>query len=372
VPLTSELVAPDYAGACVSGLIPALLGPRGTADLPHWFPEVVRGAKQVVLLVLDGLGWTQLQRFGDFMPAVSAMQGRAITTVAPSTTATALTSIATGMAPGEHGVVGYRFALRGEVLNTLRWSTASGDARRRFPAREIQPIPGFCGASVPVVTKAEFAGSGFSDAHLRGGRLCGWRATSTLVWRIRTEVEAGAPFVYAYYDGIDKVAHEFGLSGAYQAELIGADRIVTELLARLPEGTVLLITADHGQVDCAGGTVSPHPDVLAQTAMQSGEGRFRWLHAKNGAATALADAARAHHGHHAWVHTVDEVIDAGWLGPRVSPEARRRLGDVALIAQGITSFDDPADSGPYVLISRHGSLTPDEMLVPLVAAPCTR
>ena len=44
-----------------------------------------------------------------------------------------------------------------------------------------------------------------------------------------------------------------------------------------------------------------------------------------------------------------------------------RLGDVALAAHEPVSFHDPADTGPFELICRHGSLTSAEMLVPLLA-----
>jgi len=60
------------------------------------------------------------------------MTGGPISSVVPSTTATALTSIATGLPPGQHGVVGYRVAVNGEVLNILRWTTPNGDARHRI------------------------------------------------------------------------------------------------------------------------------------------------------------------------------------------------------------------------------------------------
>jgi predicted AlkP superfamily pyrophosphatase or phosphodiesterase len=362
-------VLPNYGGACVSGIVPALLGPRGTNALPSWFPAPAHGAKQVVLLVLDGLGWDQIGEHPEQTPTLSKMVGGPITTVVPSTTATALTSIATGMAPGEHGIVGYRMNMRGEVLNVLRWSTATGDARRRFPAKEIQPVPAFVGATVPVVTKGEFASTGFTDAHLSGGRLVGWRMPSTLVHNVIEEVRRGASFVYAYYDGVDKVAHEFGLHGAYRAEVAAADRIVADLLAGLPSDAVLLVTADHGQIDCGTSSITLSPDVLRLVDVQSGEGRFRWLNAKAGAARDLLAAAQAAHGHQGWVVSVEQTIDEGWFGPRVTPEAKRRLGDVALVAQGTATFDDPADSGPYVLISRHGSLTSAEMLVPLLASP---
>jgi hypothetical protein len=104
------------------------------------------------------------------------------------------------------------------------------------------------------------------------------------------------------------------------------------------------------------------------TRGSSGEGRFRWLHAKPGAGDELLAAATAAHADVAWVVSRAETIENGWFGPVVSPPMANRLGDVALVAREPVSFDDPADSGPYPLVCRHGSLTPAEMLVPLLAA----
>ena len=362
------LVLPDVDGACVANLVPALLGPRGTGALPPWFPPAVRDARQVVLLVLDGLGWQQLCDRRALAPTLAALVGGPITTVAPSTTATALTSITTGLQPGEHGVVGYRFPVRSEVLNTLRWSTPAGDARTRIPPHRIQPVPAFLGASVPVVTKAEFASSGFSGAHLAGARLHGYRALSTMLVELRRLLVAGERFVYAYYDGIDKVAHEYGFGEHYDAELAFADELAARVRDLLPADAALLVTADHGQVHVGDAVRTLDPSIRALVAHQSGEGRFRWLHARAGAAADLEAAARAAHGHEAWVVSTETIVADRWFGATVTPTARARLGDVALVARDAVSFDDAADSGPYHLVCRHGSLTADEMLVPLLAA----
>jgi predicted AlkP superfamily pyrophosphatase or phosphodiesterase len=103
-------------------------------------PEPVAGADQVVLLVLDGLGWDQLQDRRHLAPTLSSMLGGPITSVSPSTTATALTSIATGLTPGVHGVMGYRVAVDHEVLNILRWSTPQGDARKPMPHDDMSDL----------------------------------------------------------------------------------------------------------------------------------------------------------------------------------------------------------------------------------------
>jgi hypothetical protein len=80
----------------------------------------------------------------------------------------------------------------------------------------------------------------------------------------------------------------------------------------------------------------------------------------------VADAANAFHGDVAWVRTRDQVIEEGWLGGTPTADIATRLGDVALIPFEPTAFLDPADTGELRLKARHGSLTADEMLVPLL------
>ena len=319
-------VLPDYGGACLSNVIPALLGPH-LDPAPAWFPPSALQAPQVVFLVLDGLGWDQLQAHRSLMPVLSAMDGGPITSVVPSTTATALTSISTGLPPGEHGVVGYRIDVHGEVLNVLRWSTPRGDARRAIPPEQLQPYEPFLGQRPPVVTKAEFFGSGFSLAHLNGVRWRGWRVPSTLTTEVRDLLAGGEPFVYAYYDGIDKVAHEYGLGAHYRAELTWVDRLIGDLLEVMPPGGVLLITADHGQVD-VGDNVRPLERGPPFAHSWTVGGRASTLAPRLRRArlsTSLTPRRRATAGC-AWVVSREQVVDEGWLGPRVLPGAVDRLG----------------------------------------------
>jgi predicted AlkP superfamily pyrophosphatase or phosphodiesterase len=370
--VSDEPVLPDYGGACLSSVVPALLD-RFDAEVPSWLPEPARGAPQVVLLVLDGLGWQQLEADRIHAPTVAAGQGGAITSVVPTTTATALTSITTGRPPADHGVVGYRVRVAGtdgdddEVMNVLRWRTAAGDMRRRRPAEEFQSLPPFGGLSVPAVTRTEFASTGFTAAHLAGTRLVGWSVPSTLVVEVRRLLGEGERFVYAYYDGLDKVAHEHGLGQYYAQELRTVDRLVGDLIDVLPVGAALVVTSDHGQVEVGTSARLPGPDLLAAVDLLSGEGRFRWLHARPGATADVAAAAEQEHGAEAWVRTREQIVDDGWFGGPLTKEVAHRLGDVALVARAPVAFLDPADTGETRLLARHGSLTEAEMYVPLVA-----
>ncbi len=361
-----ELVLPAYGQGCLTGLMPYLVG---VGPRPQALPADGASAKRRVLLVLDGLGWEQLVERAEITPALQACAGGPVTTVAPSTTATALTSLTTGLEPGEHGVVGYRMVVEDEVMNSLRWGTKNWpDARKVAPPEQIQPFEPFLGHDVAMVNKAEFRSSGFSGAHLRGATLTPYRTIATLVHEVARLVREGAPFVYTYYDGVDKVSHEYGFGSVFDAEVVFADRLVAAILEILPSGVELIVTADHGQVDCRNGVVALDDGVLDHTRLLSGEGRFRWLHAKPGAAADLLEAAADHHQHHAWVRSIEQIEDEHWFGRSLSRAARSRLGDVALCPFEPIAFFDPDDSGPFELVGRHGSLTSAEMYVPLLSA----
>jgi hypothetical protein len=358
-----EAVKPDYAGPNVTNVVPALLGIRPV----DWLPAPVTDADAVVLLVLDGLGWEARATHGDALPELAALDGGPITTVVPSTTPAALTSIATGLPPARHGVTGFRMRVDGGVLNAIRWQREN-NKRPPDPA-SVQRNPVFGGRPVPVVTKAEFRGSGLTGAHLRDTEFHGWQTAAVLVEHVRALVAGGAPFVYAYYPGVDEVAHAHGLLGAYYpAELAAADALVGALLDALPTRAALLVTADHGQVHLAAESWVGLGAVDSMIETYAGDARFRYLHARAGVgADDLAAAATDVVGKHAWVLTREQLLDEGWMGADPYGPARARIGDVVLAARDAVGFVDPTFTRETGLRSGHGSITAAEMLVPLVA-----
>ena len=354
-------VRPVYDGAGVAGLVPALLG-VAPAD---WLPACIEGATTIVLLAIDGLGWGAITDGPAELEELRGLEGGPVPTVVPSTTATALTSLTTGLGPGVHGVIGFRVRIDGSVLNVLTWQSES---RRAPDAMEVQRHAPFLGREVDIVTKAEFRNTSFTDVHLRGARFHGWPALSSLVELCRRLAEQKAPFVYGYYPGVDTVAHAHGLhDGFYAAELRAADRLVGDLLDALPPECALVVTSDHGQVHVGADGWLPLSPIIELVDACSGDGRFRYLHARRGAAPELLAAARSEFDDHAWVLSRDELIDEGWFGPEVSAGTKRRIGDVVLAAKGTVAFVDPALEREARLVSAHGSLTPDEMLVPMLA-----
>lgn len=364
----AEPLIPDYAARCTANLVPELVKTLTGAPAAGWMPGVVNGASQVVLLVLDGLGWEQLQEHAALAPTLVAFEGGPITTVAPTTTAAGLTSIVTGRPPAAHGIAGYRLLVNGDVLDVLKWRNSSGDARASVVPEEFQRHVAFAANEVPVVTRSHFIGSGFTSAHMQGAKLIGYSAASSLpveVWRL---AKAGEPFIYAYYDGIDTIAHAHGMGEHYDAELYTVDRLVRDMAAGLPEGCALVITSDHGQVQVGGRNLDLDGDIVERCWQFSGEGRFRWLHAHEGAYFDVLNMCKERYGELAWVKTRHELSDEGWFGGPIDDRVASRLGDIALVAAAPVAFNDPSHDRERQMQCRHGSLTSAEVRVPLLAS----
>ena len=366
----TQPVLPEYEGACTANVVPELIKATLGAPTAAWLPSSLEGAKQIVLLVLDGLGWEQLQEHSAVSPTLTSFDGGMITTVAPTTTAAGLTSIVSGRPPSVHGILGYRMSV-GElgVLNVLRWEDVDHrDLRSDIVPTDFQIQPAFAANEVPAVVRQHFKGSGFSRAHLQGAKVIGYSVPSSLpveIWRMARE---GEQFIYAYYDGIDTVAHAHGFGEHYDAELYTVDRLIRDILAGLPRDAALVVTSDHGQVSVGNKTLDIDSDIAEKCWRFSGEGRFRWLHAHNDDVDGLAPICRERYGDLAWVMTKQELSDAGWFGGPLDERAMSRLGDVALIASDPVAFHDPTSDGERNMACRHGSMTAAEVRVPLLAS----
>ncbi len=373
----TPLTAPAYGRAALSDLMPSVLtalGVPGEADALGLAP-----ARRVVVLLVDGLGLSLLREHAALAPFLSGLQASTLTAGFPATTAVSLSSLGTGLPPGEHGITGYTSLVGDDVVAWLTWSAGGADQRARLVPEQVQPRPTVFeraeqdGVAVTVAAPARFEGTGLTRAVLRGGRYAGTVTPGDVVAQAVAGARRGdRSLVYCYTPDLDLTGHVRGVdSDAWREQLRVVDAFAAQLADRLPPGTRLLVTADHGMVD-----VERHeqvdyderPDLQDGVRALAGEPRARHVHVRDGArddvqaawARALADRAA--------VLTREQAVASGLLGPVVTPETLDRTGDLVVVATGpVAVVRRTVEPGPSRLRGHHGALTPEELAVPLLA-----
>ncbi len=363
---------PSYGGRSLDMVLPAVahrLGVEGFSD-PFGLPTTPR----YLVLLADGLGADLLEQHADLAPFLSRLMTREpITCGVPSTTATSLTSLGTGLPPGRHGVTGFTSRIPGtnRRLNSLTWDD-------RVDPLQWQPHPNMlqrihaAGVPVTVVNQARFAGSGLTAVSQHGVPFAGiesqWEQLDVCLDALEATDRA---VVYTYEPRLDHVGHRQGCgSQAWRDALVAVDADVRRLHESLPEGTTLLVTADHGMIDLPADDrfdVADHPRLLDDVEVLAGEARLRHLHVRPGAASEVAARWRAAVGDRAIVRTRDEGLE-DWFGP-VDDQVGERIGDVVVAAVGdfgvFATRDFPSEIG---MVGFHGSITGPEMRIPLLVA----
>jgi len=405
--LPAEFVLPHYEGLSLANIGPTvaeLLGgsiPGGVAMPGDVWADMAPGVRRVVMVLLDAVGY---DRFLDVLNDESLVFRRLadaghlfpLTSVFPSTTTAVLTSLWTGRTPAEHGLVGYVLFLRefGVTTDMIRLIPRGRDKRGTgkdtlldwgLKPDEFLPVPGLAQslADDGIVTRSllrkEYVNSFLSQLHYRGVAELRGHLDSPDMWVcLREMLQAHRDerlFLTAYWGAVDTISHDRGpQSPHWDAALRNlAYSLEREFLSQLTpadrEGTLLIVTADHGQI------VTPlertvylkqHPALYETLVMSpTGEPRVPYLHVRSGHVDAVKSYFADHLAHSFVALNAETVLSSGLLGREpIAPAVPHRLGDVVAIARDDwILYDRPKEPD---MIGRHGGLTPGEMLVPLL------
>jgi type I phosphodiesterase/nucleotide pyrophosphatase len=376
-------VLPDYLGGSLVNLVATIVAARGGNALHPPLNKLrateLSAARNVVLLIIDGLGDNYLMRRG--AGGELARRRRAsLTSVFPSTTASAITTSYTGRTPLEHGLTGW-FTFFGEagcVAAALPFRSR-GDmqplARRGVTPEQIYVSPTVF-ESVParsiVVTYKEIIDSEYNACHCRGAQRVAYETLDELAARIEEAVKSGddRKFVYAYWPIYDMVSHRYGSESAEAFEQFSRiDAAFGTLLERLAgTDSAVVATADHGFIDVAPEESLELPGTLAAMLRfpLCGERRVTYCHVHD--AKSFMERARDWLGERAEVMPSQRLVDEGWFGPGTPhPRLAERIGDVALVMRSRYTVKDwiPGESR-HLHIGNHGGTSDDEMLIPLI------
>ncbi|WP_235736114.1 alkaline phosphatase family protein [Nocardioides alcanivorans] len=370
--MTEPLLRPAYGERSLSDVVPGVavaLGaaPRGDSGLT--LPE----APGYVIFLIDGMGETLLRRHATLAPFLSSLVDSPGTAGVPSTTATSLTSLGTGLTPGQHGLVGYTARIPGSnrLINHLAWD-AGVDPLAWQPHEPAFERLAATDVHVTVVNRREFEGSGLTVAGQRGASFVGANKVGERIAGVLEAAGRARSLTYVYDGDLDWTGHRHGVdSPQWREQLTAVDRIAEQMRAALPASVRMLVVADHGMVDSPAARrieLDDEPALRDGLELVGGEARFRHLYCRAGADVDVVATWRERLGDRATVLLRDEVVGLGWFGPteeRVLP----RLGDVMVACHGDTAIlatrDFPFE---HKLVGLHGSLTEDEMRIPILIA----
>jgi hypothetical protein len=345
--------------------------PPGGLELP--------AARCVVVLLVDGLGHRLLAERGGHAPFLRSLRSAPGSAVLgsgfPSTTATSLGMLGTGLLPGAHGLVGLEVLDpdRDVIFNELLWDPQV-DPHRWQPAPTVFEKVAAAGLDVIRIGPGFFDGSGLTEAVQRGGTFV---AAQSLEQRVAAALEAvraaRSGLVYVYWGDLDKTGHEHGCtSWRWIEELERVDAFTRRLAEGLPPGSVLLVTADHGMVDVPFRNrldLAVEPDLAAGIRHVGGEPRALQLYCRKGAVDDVVAAWRSRLAPGMTVLTRAEAVGRGWFGP-VADRVRPRIGDVVTSSVGDVAVVDSRTARPEILrlVAFHGARTPAETLIPLLVS----
>jgi len=384
-------VHPDYQGSSIVNLMSSIMAAYGydseyyppLTSLP---PALLQEAKNVVLLVIDGLGYDYLLQQGS--STLQRYLQNSITSVAPPTTATAITTFLTGLAPQQHGLTGWYTYFRemGSVLAVLPFKTRGSSIPLGTAGISAEVFFGH----VPVfnhlavrsysVSPEWIAESDFNRSHLGCAEVIPYRNVIDCFTAIAqlTRAHHERKYIYAYWPGFDSLAHEHGVgSQLTRNHLIELDNCIAGLLGDLAgTDTLVIITADHGFVDVPPENVirlESHPELKdCLSAPLCGEQRFAYAYVRTEKHQEFEQYVNTHLDSAIELYTSEELRHRNLYGLGPShPELATRTGDYTLVMQhGYAIKDQIPGEGPFTMLGYHGGLSAEEMNVPLIVAKC--
>ncbi len=382
--MTRSLPAGFNAQRNLTHVLPSLAASLGAA-LPNTLQ--LPSARSAILLLVDGLGLEQLEQYSahaPFLRHVLKQQTDAqteLSTIYPSTTAAALSSLGTGLPPGEHGLVGYDVydPHRDTVINQLGGWDERTDPETWQPAPTIfqqlneQRLVGVHNIEPITVSLPAFEDSALTRAALQGPRFIGPDTLTARFNQAAYEAQRPGALIYLYANELDRVGHQYGPGSAEWLEVLEElDAQARRLVRKLPEGTLAAVTGDHGMI-----TVHEEDridfghdeELVGHIAHTAGEPRMVQLHFEPNATEQQREqtiaAWQRRFGDRAWVVTRQQAVEAGWFG-NVNGRVHPRIGDVLVTGFEPIALYDSRRAAPqsFAMVGHHGAPTPAEVRIP--------
>ena len=326
------------------------------------------------LILIDGMGQDAFDKYADQFPVLESLNlVKKLNANFPSTTATSLSTLGTGVLPGVHGMLGYTVRVPrsdNRLLNALKWDERVDPVIwQKVPTLFERAVS--AGVAVSHVAAKRYEASGFTQAALRGARYIGANGVDEMATAVALALKPQPSFVYTYLNTLDAAGHSDGVgSDKWLTALAQIAEFVSKVKELVPRGTRIWITSDHGMVNSTAQLVLGQDNkLLENVTLIGGEPRARHIYIKEGAELETIALWREFLGDRAQVISRAEAISGGLFGPVVSEDSAERMGDLIAIPNDDLILVDPARVREETsMVGHHGGVTDIEVAIPLLLA----
>lgn len=403
----AKFIYPDYQGACFANIPTTILSLFGLKTYQFILPSKPYRPKlkkskpnKIVLFLIDGFGFVAWQKYGLKHKIFRLISQKGlvspITSVFPSTTASALTTIHSGLTPQQHGLFEW-FVYMPEIdktITTLSFSLPGEKEPDTLAKKGVNPAILFhgttlyqiltrAGITAYTITPQNYTQSTYSKLTTKGAKTIGYREYSDLLTTLTAiQNDKNQSYSYVYLENLDSAAHHFGPgSKEYLQALKRIAGFLEKVVSNLDKKTLLIITADHGQT-----SVNPDETIFlnkingiedffaispsGKPILPCGNPRDIFFHIKpnklNQAIKFLKNKLRGK----AEIIKVDKAIDMGLFGlGKPSKKFIDRAGNLLVLPNNHQTiwYEYPGTKLPRFL-GHHGGLSKEEMLIPLAVS----
>lgn len=381
------MIKPDYQAKSIVNLMSSILRQNGAisdyANLPYLQPYLSEDIKNVVLFAIDGMGDLFLQQHGA-NTLLKHHQVDTLTSVFPSTTASAVTSFLTGLAPQEHALTGWFVYLRelGTASVILPFSPRFGFKPYSdfgILPEQIYSFPNIFSrmkrSSCLVTTKA-LENSDYTRFTSGGAPIIPYESLSDCKDKVIQQVKNSheSQFIYAYWPDLDKYGHMYGTDHEQTIQhLYDLDSMFQELASSLAgTNTTIIISADHGMINSTPEHIlrmTDHPQLKDMLILPlCGEPRAPYCYVRPCRVQEFQEYIHTHFSHCCELYSSWDLVKQGWFGLGTPhPRLQDRIGDyVMMMKDNYVLHDQVLGEKAFSFNGYHGGTTPQEMLIPLI------
>lgn len=375
---------PDYSGKGTLNLISSVskaIGINSKYKESNFIKSKdIKKYKNIILLIVDGLGYNFLMRYGKDSIFNNHLEAK-MTTTFPSSTSAAMTSFYTGISPQEHGMPGWEMYSK-EFSTTIlplpycpkfKWGINLNEIKK---LQEVFTLPSITEKS--KINSEFIIGDHLIDSDiskLMSKKRKGYNTINGLFMQIKKSINSSnrRKFIFSYYSDHDSLSHKYGTNhknvlSNFNEFSNKLNKFITSLKGT---NTILIITADHGQSDVKVSNriwLKNHPKMKDCLSMPlTGEHRFAYCYIKPNKEKEFVEYVKTKLKRYCTIHKSKDLLKKNYFGLfKPHNDFKDRIGDYVLIMKdGYGIYDQRFNTrAPHK--GDHGGLSDDELYVPLI------